>query len=226
MGLRMRGLRITMYAWGGLMLVSGLVAMLFPGRIEAFAGKGATNTFLLGSWGWLEALLGLGVMMAGRDPIRHILWVRLAGINFGVSGAYDVLHYLAGTITLGVVALDLVAYAVFGLLFLAFYPRAPRMVPLGVHSTRGTLYTDIDRGGLFIRRGGIWLSYTLLAQEAPVPVGAVVTAPEAAAPSNGASAALPAAPSDTIHSPKPVSEPTVAALPKIHSEATEHQESR
>lgn len=159
------GLRLTMFAYGGLLLASGLVAALLPDRLAAFAGRESTNTFLLGSWGWLTALLGLGVLLAGRDPVRHILWVRLALFSFVLGAAYDLLHYLSGTVAFGVITLDLTAYLLFGALFLLFYPRAPRMAPLNVRVARGPLYTDLDYGGLFLRQSDAWVPYLLPARE-------------------------------------------------------------
>ena len=139
-----------MATWGVLSVVLGLISMLFPGVIGSLGGA-STNTFLLGSWGWLTAILGFGVLSASRDPIRHILWLRIAILNFLIGGAYDILHVIADTVTLSAIALDLGAYSVFGILFLMFYPRAPRMLPLEVRTQHGTLHTNADEGGLFVR---------------------------------------------------------------------------
>ena len=111
-------LRLSMALYGVLALASGLLAMLFPGPLAGL-GETQSNTFLLGSWGWLTALIGLGVLLASRDPIRHILWLRLALASFLVGGVYDLFHYLIGTVSLGAIALDLAAYLLFGGLFTA-----------------------------------------------------------------------------------------------------------
>ena len=148
--LRAVGLRAAMVAWGVLSITSGLVSALFPGAIGALS-EASTNTFLLGSWGWLTAVLGIGVLFASADPVRHILWLRVALLSFLVGGVYDLVHVTAGTVTLGAVTTDLIAYAVFGALFLALFPRSPRMVNLGVAARDGELHTDADRGGLFLR---------------------------------------------------------------------------
>ena len=179
----MTGLRFSMFAWGGLLLVTGAATALLPDRLSDFAGRDYSNTFLLGSLGLANALWGLGILLAGRDPVRHIMWVRLAIVSLAAGAVYDLIHYVAGTVILGVIIPDLAAYALFGALFILFYPRAPRMVPINVQSFRGPLYTDADRGGLFIRRGDIWRPYFLPAQE-PVasPSTAPPTAPEAMAP--------------------------------------------
>ncbi len=148
--LRVAGLRAAMITWGVLSITSGLVSTLFPGAIGAL-NEASTNTFLLGSWGWLTAVLGFGVLFASIDPVRHILWIRVALLSFVVGGGYSLVHVVAGTVTLGAITVDLIAYAIFGLLFLALYPRSPRMVNLGVATRRGELHTDADEGGLFLR---------------------------------------------------------------------------
>ena len=151
--LRAAGLRTAMIVWGLLSIASGLVSTLFPGAIGALSDA-RTNTFLLGSWGWLTTLLGLGILFASTDPIRHILWLRVALLSFLIGSVYNLVHVAAGTVTLGAVTVDLAAYSVFGAVFLALYPRSPRMVNLGVATRRGEMHTDADAGGLFLREVG------------------------------------------------------------------------
>jgi hypothetical protein len=175
-------LRLSMALYGILALASGLLAMLFPGPLAAL-GETQSNTFLLGSWGWLTALIGLGVLLASRDPIRHILWLRLALTSFLVGGVYDLFHYAAGTVSLGAILLDLAAYLLFGSLFLLSYPRTPRMVPLNIRAAQGLLYTDADQGGLFLQPNGAYVTYFLPvadpAQPPPVADHPDITEPDA-----------------------------------------------
>ena len=139
-----------MVSWGLLLIGTGTVVMVFPGPLGAL-GSGDTNTFLLGSWGWLTALMGLGVLLASRDPIRHILWLRIVTVACVVGAVYDLTHFVAGSASLGMIASDLIVFALFGTLFVAAYPRSPRIMSLDILSAEGMLYTDIDRGGLFVR---------------------------------------------------------------------------
>jgi hypothetical protein len=178
-------LRLAMAAWGIFALIFGLAAMLFPGPIAAL-GQGATNTFLLGSWGWLTALLGLGLLLASKDPIRHILLLNLALIHFLVAGLYDLFHVFVGAIGLRAVAPDMAVYIVFGLLFLALYPRAPRMVPTYVRSPRGMLYTDADQGGLFLKQGDSYIAYFIpLSRQQAAAKEATASTPEPVAAEEG-----------------------------------------
>ncbi len=139
-----------MAAWGVLSIAFGLISMLFPGAIGSL-GEETTNTFLLGSWGWLTAILGLGVLFASRDPVRHILWLRIAILSFVIGGTYDIAHVMADTVSFGSVLIDLAAYSIFGMLFVVLYPRAPRWMALDVRTPRGPLFTDADKGGVFFR---------------------------------------------------------------------------
>jgi hypothetical protein len=139
-----------MATWGVLSIAFGLVSMLFPGVIGSL-GEETTNTFLLGSWGWLTTVLGLGVLFASRDPVRHILWLRIAILSFAIGGAYDIAHVMADTIALGAILVDLAAYSIFGTLFAVFYPRAPRWMALDVRTPRGPLFTNADEGGVFFQ---------------------------------------------------------------------------
>ena len=143
-------LQLSMATWGVLSIAFGLVSMLFPGVIGSL-GEQTTNTFLLGSWGWLTAVLGLGVLLASRNPVRHILWLRIAILSFAISGAYNIAHVMADTISLGAILVDLAAYSIFGTLFVVFYPRAPRWTALEVRTSRGPLFTNADEGGVFFQ---------------------------------------------------------------------------
>lgn len=166
----MTPLHISMATYGVLASVSGLFTMLFPGPLIALGGGAGNNTFLLGSWGWLTALIGLGILQASRDPIRHILWLRIALVSFAVGGAYDLFHLLVGTVGLGAIATDLIAYAIFGSLFLFFFPRTPRMVPVNVMASEGPLYTDADQGGLFLQQNETYVAYYLPLKESASPL--------------------------------------------------------
>ena len=148
--LRSATLRLSMATWGVLSIAFGLVSMLFPGVIGSL-GEQATNTFLLGSWGWLTAVLGLGVLFASRDPVRHILWLRIAILSFAVGGAYNIAHVMADTASLSAILADLAAYSIFGTLFVVFYPKAPRWMALEVRTYRGPLFTNVDEGGVFFQ---------------------------------------------------------------------------
>ena len=158
MGVKEALLRVAMASLGLLSIGMGTLVMLFPGPLGAL-GSGDTNTFLLGSWGWLTALMGLGVLIASRDPIRHILWLRIVTLACVVGAVYDLTHYVAGSVTFGSIASDLIIFTLFGTLFVAAYPRSPRIMSLDVLCAQGMLYTDIDRGGLFVRSQDGLVSY-------------------------------------------------------------------
>ncbi|MBI4328658.1 MAG: hypothetical protein HY685_02190 [Chloroflexi bacterium] len=157
----MSPLRIFMLLWTAAALATGLPAMLLPGLLVQLFGAPAQSTLLLGSWGWLVVLSGLGVGLAARDPLRNILWVKVAILGFVVGAAYDLAHLLAGTVTLLAVAPEVAVYGLFAILFLRFYPRGPRLAPLNTRSPWGPLYTDIDHGGLFVKRGRLFAPYFL-----------------------------------------------------------------
>jgi hypothetical protein len=163
------GLRASMSVWGAVSVTFGLVSMLFPGVIGAI-GDASTNTFLLGSWGWLTAVLGLGILFASRNPIRHVLWLKITIFSFVIGGLYDVAHVMAGTVTFGAITLDMAAYFIFGALFMGFYPRGPWMVSLELRTPQGTLHTDADSGGLFVRENGTgaFVAYAPPRQNPPI----------------------------------------------------------
>ena len=147
-------LRLTLTVLGGAAIIVGVVTALFPRPILELLGLEQVNVILLGLLGVMLAILGVGTFIANRNPIRHILWLRLLIILLLALGAYVGLVYWAGRIERDA-ALVLVGIALaFALLLYVVFPRAPRLVSTRVRSPDGVLHTDPDNGGLFVRRSG------------------------------------------------------------------------
>ena len=145
-------LRVTLMALAVSFMLVGVVTALFPRPIVDLLNLEQVNVILLGMWGAMLVLLGVGAFLANRDPIRHILWLRLTiGFLFGIA-VYAGLVYSGGGISRDTAILLAVIGIVPGALLLILFPRSPRLVSTRVRSPDGVLFTDADDGGLFVRR--------------------------------------------------------------------------
>ena len=137
-------------------------AALFPRPIIELLNLEQVNVILLGLWGVMLAVLGLGALYANRNPIRHLLWLRMMIVFLFVIAGYAGLVYWGGGIERDTAIALVVIGIVPALLLLILFPRSPRLVSTRVRSPDGLLFTDPDDGGLFVRqRGGRFNPYVI-----------------------------------------------------------------
>ena len=164
-------LRVTLMALGGAFIVIGVICALFPRPVVELLDLEQVNVIVLGMWGAMLFLLGVGAFLANRNPIRHILWLRLTiGFLFGIA-LYAGLVYWGGGISGNTAIVLAVIGVVPGVALVILFPRSPRFVSTRVRSPDGVLFTDADDGGLFVRqRGGTFNPYVIrLPREPAMP---------------------------------------------------------
>ena len=162
-------LRLTLIVLGSAAIIVGIGSALFPRPILELLNLEQVNVILLGLWGVMLALLGVGTFIANRNPIRHLLWLRLMIVFlFGIA-AYAGLVFWGGGIERDTAIALVVIGVVPALLLLILFPRSPRLVSTRVRSPDGLLFTDPDDGGLFVRqRGGRFNPYVIRLPREPV----------------------------------------------------------
>ncbi len=125
-----RALKVVMIVWGALVVLSGLGLIVMPDQIREYAILGETA----GQAKWIMSLLGAiwiaagaWVIVASRDPIRHINWVKFVitmSIIAVVAGVYSIIQ---GYVEFSQVTVSTLFDGIFAVAFLALYPwRAAR----------------------------------------------------------------------------------------------------
>ena len=120
-----KALKILMIVFGAILVLVGLANILFPGQWGEMHGMREGPGYLM----WIVALMGVisitvgvWVIIAGRDPLRDINWVKFAitwCILALVIHIYSIIKgYVGFNQVVGFVIID----AVFAILFLALYP--------------------------------------------------------------------------------------------------------
>ena len=153
-------LRLSLIVMGVALIGGGMVTALFPRPVVELLALDQVNVILLGLFGVLLTALGVGCLLANRDPIRHILWLRIMIVFLISLVGYGGLVYWGGGISRDTALILAIMCLIPALLLLILFPRAPRLVSTRVRSPDGMLYTDPDNGGLFVPRpGGVFNPY-------------------------------------------------------------------
>jgi hypothetical protein len=121
-----KGLKIVMIVWPALSILMGLGFLFFPAQISDSMGFGKSpdNSVLslLATLGVLIIVASVFVIIAARDPLKHLLWVRYVttfAILDTVVKAYTIVR---GYVTFKQIGLPLIVDAIFAVALLALYP--------------------------------------------------------------------------------------------------------
>lgn len=120
-----KALRVVMIVWAIIMILYGLAFIFVPEQLGAMSGYEKGPAYLA----YLLALLGVAfivpsvfVIIAARDPLRNIMWVKFVTVLQVLSLAADVYSLLRGFIDLSQGGMGLILDAVLAVLLLVFYP--------------------------------------------------------------------------------------------------------
>ena len=125
-----RGLQIAMILYGVIGILLGLAFLVVPYQAASMSGFGEIAYYVP----YIMAMCGVSfiapavwLILAGRDPLRHITWVKFAilwSILLVLAGSYSILR---GAVDFSQVGTGIIIDAVFAVAFLSLYPyRAAR----------------------------------------------------------------------------------------------------
>lgn len=121
-----RALKVIMTVFGLVLILEGLLDIVVPEQRASIMGSGGSSSsamFYMTILGATWVAAGFWVMAAGRDPSRHLNWVKFV-ITLPVLLLLALIFSIVrGYVSFDQVAVDLVSDAVFALSLLALYPR-------------------------------------------------------------------------------------------------------
>ena len=125
-----KALKVTMVVYAALGILVGLAYVFVPRQLGAMFGYEAGPASVAA----LAAALGVSfisacifLIIAARDPLKHILWVKYAIVFAILMLAATLYSLILGHINFSQAGIDIVIHAVFAAALLAFYPwRAAR----------------------------------------------------------------------------------------------------
>jgi hypothetical protein len=127
----LKALKVTMIVWGVLHILMGLAFIFIPqqlGQMFGYAAEGPEYILsFLASLGVGMLVPGIFVMVAARDPIKHIWWVKFAILTAVLTLVVELYSIIIGYVTFNQASQGIILPAVFIVAFLIFYPwRGPR----------------------------------------------------------------------------------------------------
>ena len=126
-----KALKVLLYIYGIILVLSGLALIFMPDQMAASWGvSGITNfaKFCGAGLGAIYLAAGIWVLVATRDPLRHINWVKFVITKGALSIVVGVYAIIVGYIELQPSLWILIVDAVLIILFLVFYPWRTALV--------------------------------------------------------------------------------------------------
>ena len=124
----LKALKVALILYGVIVILLGLLVLFAPEQAAVMFGFEEISdlgVYLAGMLGtsWITA--GILLIVAGRDPSRHIVLVKFA-IIFSllavIAGLYSIVR---GAVDFGQAGVGIIIDAIFAAAFLAFYPYRP-----------------------------------------------------------------------------------------------------
>ena len=126
----MRGLQAALIIYGAISILLGLVLIVAPNQAAGMFGFGEIanyTKYFMALCGISFIAPGVWLIVAGRDPLQHITWVKFAilwSLLAVVAGLYSIVQ---GVVNFNQAGTGIILDAVFAVAFLALYPyRAVR----------------------------------------------------------------------------------------------------
>ena len=123
-------LKVTMIVYAVIGIVFGLVYIFVPRQLAAMFGHEigpAGVTELAATVGVSLVAVGIFLIIAARDPLKHILWVKYAIVLAILSLAAQLYSLILGYVNLEAALTPIIIHAIIAAALLAFYPwRAAR----------------------------------------------------------------------------------------------------
>jgi len=120
-----KALKVTMIVYAVIGILFGLAYIFVPRQLGAMFGfeEGPAHVAAMAAAlgvSWVSACIFL--IIAARDPLKHILWVKYAIVFAILSLAAELYSFILGYMEFSQVVMGIVIQAVFAAAFLAFYP--------------------------------------------------------------------------------------------------------
>ena len=121
----MRGLQAALIIYGAISALLGLMLIVAPNQAASMFGFGEIadyTRYFMALCGISFIAPGVWLVVAGRNPLQHITWVKFAilwSILALVAGLYSIVQ---GVVTFNQAGTGIILDAVFAVAFLALYP--------------------------------------------------------------------------------------------------------
>ncbi|MFC1912286.1 hypothetical protein ACFLXG_03940 [Chloroflexota bacterium] len=120
-----KALKVTMIIWGVIGILFGLAYIFTPTQIGEMFGyeKGPAHGYaMLALLGGSFIAVSVFVIMAARDPLRNISWVKFVILYSLVNLVLEIYSVIRGYVDFTQAGVGIILWAIFAAAFLGFYP--------------------------------------------------------------------------------------------------------
>ena len=124
-----KSLKVTMIVYAVIGILFGLGYIFVPNQLFAMFGieAGSASVAMAAALGVSFVAACIFLIIAARDPLKHILWVKYAIVFAILSFAAELSSCIRGYFDFSQAGIGIIIHAVFAIALLAFYPwRAAR----------------------------------------------------------------------------------------------------
>jgi len=121
----LKALKVTLIVFGVIEILLGLSLVIFPDQAASMAGVSEVSGYLIYTMASLGVCLiapGVFLIVAARDPLRHINWVKFAILWCILGAAAGLYSIVRGAADFSHVGMQIIMDAIFAVVFLALYP--------------------------------------------------------------------------------------------------------
>jgi hypothetical protein len=121
----LKALKVIMIIFGAVLIIKGLQDVILPGMMIKALGLEEPPLYLYQIktvMGASMIAVGVWIIIAMRDLLRNIIWVKFAITRCVLGVAAYVYSIIQGYVSFSGCAMFLIIDAIFAVLFLAFYP--------------------------------------------------------------------------------------------------------
>jgi hypothetical protein len=120
-----KGLKVVMVIWAIVVILFAIGFILAPGQLCTMFGFMQPPAYVP----YFLTLLGIGYLLAGifiiiavRDPLKHIMWVQLAIVWSLLDALAALIFIIRGNVNFSQAGMVIIMDGVFTVAFLLFYP--------------------------------------------------------------------------------------------------------
>jgi hypothetical protein len=132
--MKLTPLRYLLFWDAALLIVLGAALILMPSEVQRifhFNDRPAAMNYILGLWGCVLASLGLGYLVAAKDPVKNLVWVQVGIVRGALECILGLVYLARGLATFQQAGMAIVLTGLIAFGYVAFYPRGRSAAPAG-----------------------------------------------------------------------------------------------
>ena len=120
-----KALSVVMIVYGAILLLMGLGGIILPDQISGLFGIEEVTGDIIYLATIVSAFtisIGIWLIIAGRDPLGNIYWVKFAITKAALFVVIELYLIIQGNVSFNQIMAAIISYAVFAVALLALYP--------------------------------------------------------------------------------------------------------